>query len=751
MADTVDDRSAVSTEPQDIFVELFSQVFGLEKVQLLSPEHAVKDIYGSSRYVDFALRTPEYSVAFEIDGLTWHHPSAVTIDKFEDDLLRQNSLVHQGWKVFRWTDRNLIQHPERVKEELALFLESVPGLLAFDDFLPKQKGEAVELRPHQEDALRSLEDLRRDSKTIALLTHATGTGKTHVAIADARRVGQRTLCLAHTKDLVKQTARRFRELWPEASTGIFMGPQKEGDAHNVVASVQSVTRNLAEFPSDAFGYLIIDEAHHSASKSYQKVLSHFSPRFILGLTATPERDDGISLLDMFRESAHRLSLEEAIKLGELVPIRCIRVLTNVDLGRVRFNSIRYNPKDIEEAILIPSRDQLIVDTYLSHVRGKRGVAFCVNVRHGEDLARLFVQHGVKARSVSGRMPSKERDDVLAAFAGGDLELLCACDILNEGWDCPEVQVLLMARPTLSKVIYLQQLGRGTRKAEGKDGLYVFDFVDNARRYSVPLSLHRVLGKRRYRPGALVAAPQEVLSEEEQRLAEGHTPEAILQIGLWAKDYQEVDLFNWQERLSDVISAGELENELATSEGLIRRAIERGEIEADHVVQIGDRTYHYFEKGRAEQVRQALGLPKVDASTIKSLFMADVEAMPMSASYKPVLLLALLKAADGKGRIPVKDAVTAFRAFYESRKEQALPVERPGNRMSQVEELDDQAVQAVMFSMPFEKFERRKYLKYDRDLAWVRFSPPLWQKLGEDDRRKIEEICEQKLKAYYDRL
>src|SRR5437764_8025498 len=124
-------RSQTSTTPEDLFAELFAQVFGVEHARLLTPQFPVEDIYGRSRYIDFALRTTDERVAFEIDGLTWHVPDSERIADYEDGLLRQNSLVHQGWRVFRWTDRQIADDPEQVKEQLVLFLERIPGLLAF--------------------------------------------------------------------------------------------------------------------------------------------------------------------------------------------------------------------------------------------------------------------------------------------------------------------------------------------------------------------------------------------------------------------------------------------------------------------------------------------------------------------------------------------------------------------------------------------------------------------------------------------
>jgi len=476
-------RSATSSIPEDLFAELFTEVFGVENARLLTPEFPVEDIYQGPRFIDFALRTVDERVAIEIDGLTWHVPDAERIAEYEDALLRQNSLVHQGWRVFRWTDRQIANNPEQVKEQLSLFLERIPGLLSFDDFLPRQHGQVLELRPHQEEAIEALERLRAEGNTIALVTHAQGAGKTVTAITDARRMGGRTLFVAHTRELVIQARDQFLKLWPDVTTGLFLDEERETERYNLVGTVQSLTRHLQRFAPGYFDYLVIDEAHHATAESYQKLLRYLRPRFTLGLTATPDRADGLSALEVFRNAAHRLSLREAVEMGELVPIRCVRVRTNIDLSRVRFNQIQYNRRDIEESVLVPSRDQLIVETYREHVLGRKAVAFCVNVRHGEDLAERFRAEGIPARGVSGRLSPTDRKVCLDAFAQGELRVLCACDLLNEGWDCPDVEVLLMARPTLSKVIYHQQIGRGTRRAPGKECLIVFDFVDNATRYN----------------------------------------------------------------------------------------------------------------------------------------------------------------------------------------------------------------------------------------------------------------------------
>jgi hypothetical protein len=472
----------------------------------------------------------------------------------------------------------------------------------------------------------------------------------------------------------------------------------------------------------------------------------------LGLTATPDRSDGASLLEIFRECAHRLTLREAVERGELVPIRCIRVITNVDLSRVKFNQLQYNRRDIEETVIVPARDRLIVDTYLSHVYGRKAVTFCVNVRHGESIAELFRAAGVPARSVSGRMPRRDREKYLKEFSEGKLRVLCACDILNEGWDCPDVEVLLMARPTLSKVVYMQQLGRGTRKAPGKECMTVVDFVDNATRYNQSLSLNRVIGVNKYRPGGLVLAPQNLSDAEEAAIERGEKPTAVLDIGLWAKDYVEIDIFNWQEVVAGMISASELEVELAASEGLVRRAIDRGDVVPDHTVTLGERRYHYFMRERIDQIRQTFGLKKVEKHNIKELFLGFAgDDMDMSASYKPVMLLAMLDSVDENGQANLSDVVIRFRQFYEKRRLDGLVIEKPGMKLARVEDLDDVTIQRTMLEMPFEKFERRKYFQYARDLAYVKFVPHLWRQLTATDLSKLRATCIANLERYFERI
>jgi len=434
-----------------------------------------------------------------------------------------------GWKVYIWTYRQLVNDREKIKAELVQFLGNNPNFRTHDDYLPFQKGRVLELKKHQQETLDNLAKLREENFSMALVADAQGTGKTTTAVLDAKRMGLRTLFVAHTLELLDQAERRFCELWPGVKVLKINDFQNPIDGDVLIASIQGVYLNLDKFSSDEFNYIIIDEAH-------------------------------------------RLDLKTAIEIGELVPIRCVKVKTNIDFHSVRFNGIKYNYRDLDEKMHLPERNRLIVDTYLDHVPGRKAVVFCASIKHAREVAGLFRSEGVAARAVDGGMKKSEREGVLEAYRRNEIQVLCACDMLNEGWDSPETSVLFMVRPTLSKVIYLQQLGRGTRKARGKDALLVFDFIDNTSRYNHAVNLHRLLKQKNYIPGGFVLALPSQIAEEKERFLLGEKPDVMLPHNIYATDYEIVDLFDWQEEIKDMVSMHQLALELYEDDTTVRNWI-----------------------------------------------------------------------------------------------------------------------------------------------------------------------------------
>lgn len=741
-----------ATVAEDIFVELFLETFGLDKVQYLVNEYPCQDIYGGYRYIDYALKTGSDKYALEIDGELTHNPVFCGIDKYQDDLLKRNSIVHKGWKLFVWTYRQLVNGREQVKSELVEFLGDNPGFRIHDDYLPYQKGKVLELRTHQQETLDNLEGLRKENCSMALIADAQGTGKTTTAVLDARRMGLPTLFVAHTLELLEQAERRFRELWPQKKVQRIVDFGHIDQSHIMIASIQGVQLNLDKFSSDQFGYIVIDEAHHAAAESYRKVINYFNPRFLLGLTATPERHDQESIMDIFKNEAHRLDLKTAVEIGELVPIRCVRVKTNIDFTNVKFKGIRYNYRDLDEKMHIPERNLLIVDTYITHVPNRKTVVFCASVKHAREVEQLFINAGVPARSVDGSMKKYAREAVLEAYRDNKIQVLCACDMLNEGWDSPETEVLFMARPTLSRVIYLQQLGRGTRKAPGKEYLMVFDFIDNTNHYNHSVNLHRLLKQKEYLPGAYVMAPTGNIEAERRKISEGEKLDIVLPHNIYAIDYEIVDIFDWQEEIKDMISMQQLAKELYVDDTTVRNWIKSGKIlpGPDFEMLMGNISYKYFKKSRVDSIRKELGIEKRTSDKMKEYFMEFVREGAMSASLKPVLLKGMVTLADSSGEVNLMELTRYFRKFYEDRADRGLAIEIQGAVMNRVKEMDDHQIASYMLKMPFEKFERKYFVEHKKDLNKVAFSSNIWRKLSDEDKKTIINTCDEQIKEYYQR-
>ena len=749
MAETY--ASSVNSKAEDLFVELFCEAFGPEKANHLYVQYPFVDIYGNHRFIDFALENQEMKIAIEIDGETYHNPKKISDNKYFDDLLKQNSMVYNDWRVYRWAYNQLLKQPERVKDELVTFLGETPFFKAMQEFLPEQQGKIIELREYQQEAIDNLKAMRENGETIALLYHATGVGKTVTAATDAKLVGGRTLFLVNTLKLADQAEATFRDIWPEADRGMYTGLAKNSNAQVLFSTVQTMSRNLLEFRPETFDYIIVDECHHAAAKTYQKIFSYFNPKFILGLSATPERSDGEDMLELFQNVAHKMDLETAVKRGILAPVRCIRVKTDIDLSEVRINGIKYNSQDLESKLFIPERNQLIADTYVNYVSGRKTVIFCASVKHAEDISVLLKERGVNAASVSGRDKVKERDRILNEYEHGDIDVLCACDLLNEGWDSPRTEVLFMARPTMSKTIYMQQLGRGTRKCEGKTDLLVFDFVDNANMFNMPYSLHRLLNIESYHPLEYVLAPDNKRQLDFDMLRKGEKPEAYLDVPINVDDFETINLFNWQNEVKDMISQIEFIRTVDVQSETVDRYVREGKIVPDLAVPIGDkRFFNYYRKETVERYATEFGWDIITAVNITEKFLHFVEKMDMSFSYKPVLLKAIFDHIDSDGKVRVIDIVNYFIDFYEERKENGLTAEKPTS-IYQKGGYTEKDVERNIFSNPFKRFSDMRFLRRCKDVSYIEINPIIFRNLTEADKEWILDICDTKLSEYYARI
>lgn len=350
----------------------------------------------------------------------------------------------------------------------------------------------MELRPYQSEAKAAIFEEWDKGVKRTLLVLPTGCGKTIVfakVTEDCVRRGNRVLILAHRGELLEQAADKIGK-----ATGLGCATEKAEETclgswfRVVVGSVQSLTREkrLKQFPVDYFDTIIIDEAHHCLSDSYQKILDYFKGASILGVTATPDRGDMRNLGECFDSLAYEYTLPKAIKAGYLSPIKALTLPLKLDLSAVGMQSGDFKSGDIATA-LDPYLYQ-IADEMEKHCKDRKTVVFLPLVKTSQKFRDILNNKGFRAAEVNG--DSKDRAEVLAAYERGDYNVLCNSMLLTEGWDCPFVDCIVVLRPTKVRSLYSQMVGRGTRLFPGKEHLLLLDFLWHTERHELchPASL-----------------------------------------------------------------------------------------------------------------------------------------------------------------------------------------------------------------------------------------------------------------------
>ena len=350
--------------------------------------------------------------------------------------------------------------------------------------------------PHQKAILDKLtveREIHHSNRN--LIVAATGTGKTVIAAFDYKRFHDvnprhRLLFVAHRKEILEQSINTFSSVLNDNTFGeLWVGdhrPSALGDLGHLFISIQSFNSNLDTFRrcgADYYDYIVVDEAHHSEAVSYQKVFDLFAPKILIGLTATPERADGVNLSNFNQRIAAELRLPEAIDNMLLSPFQyfCVGDRTT-DLSRVAWTQGGYDENELVRKLNTPDRLRLITESlprYLSDEHGCRALCFCARLDHARDVAAGLCLAGYRAAMLSGNDSLERREEVMNQFKAKEINYLCVVDIYNEGVDIPEIDTVLFLRPTKSLTIFLQQLGRGLRLAPDKECLTVLDFVAQA--------------------------------------------------------------------------------------------------------------------------------------------------------------------------------------------------------------------------------------------------------------------------------
>lgn len=350
----------------------------------------------------------------------------------------------------------------------------------------------MELRPYQQEAKDAIFEQWDSGVKKTLLVLPTGCGKTIVfakVTEDCVRKGNRVLILAHRGELLEQAADKIQK-----STGLGCAVEKAEQSCRgswfriVVGSVQTLmsAKRLSQFSENYFDTIIIDEAHHCISDSYQRVLQHFPEANVLGVTATPDRGDMRNLGQYFESLAYEYTLPKAIKEGYLSPIKALTIPLKIDMSGVSVQAGDFKTSDVGTA-LDPYLES-IAQEMEKYCRDKKTVVFLPLVKTSQKFRDLLNEHGFQAAEVNGN--SDERSQILQDFENGKYNVLCNSMLLTEGWDCPSVDCIVVLRPTKVRSLYCQMVGRGTRLSPGKDHLLLLDFLWHTERHELchPASL-----------------------------------------------------------------------------------------------------------------------------------------------------------------------------------------------------------------------------------------------------------------------
>ncbi len=367
----------------------------------------------------------------------------------------------------------------------------------------------MELRPYQQEAMNAVLSQWEDGNSKTLLVLPTGCGKTIVfakITEECVRQGKRVLILAHRGELLEQAADKL-----EKATGLGSAVEKAEQScigswyRVVVGSVQTLMREkrLSSFENDYFDTIIIDEAHHAISDSYQKILEHFRYADILGVTATPDRGDMKNLGQFFDSLAYEYTLPKAIKEGYLSPIKAITIPLKLDLSGISMQAGDFKASEIDTA-LDPYLYQ-IADEMKKYCSDRKTVVFLPLVKTSQKFRDILNSKGFTAAEVNGN--SDNRAEVLSDFDKGKYNVLCNSMLLTEGWDCPSVDCVVVLRPTKVRSLYCQMVGRGTRLCEGKSELLLLDFLWNTERHEL------------CRPAHLICENEEVAQKMTENLSE----------------------------------------------------------------------------------------------------------------------------------------------------------------------------------------------------------------------------------------
>lgn len=469
--------------------EVFYPDYGEKGLDLLEYQTTLYDESNNEKYeIDFTLETPTEKYAIETDGLYYHASGAVTADYFERLQRKQNFIVNESkYRLTRLVSTNIANNTKDARYELRR------AFVADATMNDIRRGQSEGIEPHeiQSDALNALNSTRTNGHNKGVVVFATGVGKTYLSAFDALQTNsERILFVVHRKEILRQSFISFEDVMFDRKDdmGFLHGEIKDTDKKIIFASIQTIGREryIEQFDPEYFDYIIVDETHHVAAESYAKIFEYFKPnKFFLGLTATPERMDKKEILSYFDNNlVYEIDQKSAIDKALLVPYKYFGFKDNVDYTDIRWSGFKYNVQDLNKALMIEKRDKAILEKFDEYSKKRKTIGFCVSIEHAEYMAKLFNKNGIKSIAIHSKGSDSEIDiptetkDKIDAFRDGKYQVAFVVDMFNEGIDVKDVTSLLFLRPTESKTIFIQQMGRGLRLSPetSKGDVIILDFI-----------------------------------------------------------------------------------------------------------------------------------------------------------------------------------------------------------------------------------------------------------------------------------
>ncbi len=716
-----------------LFEQNFTDVYGMRALKYLQKEYRISDEDGNNYFLDYLIDTADSRVAIEENGIHYHHPQLIGIEGYRKQLRKQNTCALWGLKLYRFSTEDC-RFKDRIEDDIRSYLGKDTGRFREAGLLLERK---TELYEHQEISLAQIEERRKKGIRAFLIVLPTAAGKSRIVEEDIQKFAAgkeqfRALILAPNTNIIAD--------WKERIDKDLQPLQDRID----IKTYSYAVRHYHEKTRDYYSYIVVDEAHHAVAPMLKRVIQYYAPEFLVGLTATDQRPDKKRLEEIFGNYTTELSLKDAMEKGVVARANVYRIETNIDLSHVRFNGKDYVNADLEKSVRVTSRNELIAnvlkDYFTEGDAGKRqGIIFCINKEHTKEMARLLNAAGISAQDYSG--DTKHPEKVMQEFKEHKIRFLCACDMISEGWDYPELGILVMARPTLSKVLYLQQIGRGLRRTSIKKNVFVIDVVDEYGAMVRPCSMHAIFGNSLYVPFGDITR-------------QDYLPGQMIEIdGITERVERivEVDIHTFEEKYGDYYSQEQLAREYFVNTGTITSWIRKGKITPTVEFPFGSKKISLFSPEDVEKYRKELNIQEHNDDTIRDDFFAFLEERDYSLSYKMPFLLAFIDHMDTIGDAKIEDVLTDYIAFYQDRIDKGLPVDRPSCPYNDETLKDRKMIKSSMLTNPFEKFERKRFMYYSKDLGVISLNHALLAKMSGEDWERVKRQMREDLERYYEKM